>query len=84
MDDLEHYMKACSKLKHRVEQLENAIKEHAAQRLDDRCFMDDLKLYKLVGINEHPGLALPEEEFIGNCRRYWKCQQTGEEYKTNP
>lgn len=66
----------------RVEELEAAIKEHAAQRLDDRCFLDDLKLYKLVGIDEHPGLALPEAEFISNCKRYWKCQQTGEKYET--
>ena len=64
----------------RIKVLEDAIKEHAAQRLDDRCFLDDLKLYKLVGIDEHPGLALPEEEFLGNCKRYWKCQQTGEDY----
>lgn len=67
-------------LAERVLELHLAIKEHAAQRLDDRCFLDDLKLYKLVGIDEHPGLALPEEEFLGNCKRYWKCQQTGEKY----
>lgn len=64
----------------RIKELEDAIKEHAAQRGDDRCWVDDLKLYKLVGIEEHPGLKLPEEEFLSNCKRYWKCQQTGERY----
>lgn len=66
----------------RARELEEAIKEHAAQRGDDRCFLDDLKLYRLVGIDTHPGLDLPENEFLSNCRRYWKCQQTGEEYRT--
>lgn len=70
-------------LKNRIRELEEAIREHAAQRGDDRCWLDDLKLYKLVGIEEHPGLGLPEEQFLKNCKRYWNCQQTGATYRTN-
>lgn len=65
----------------RILQLEEAIRNHAAQKGDDRCWLDDLVLYRLVGIDTHQGLALPEEEFLGNCKRYWKCQQTGENYE---
>jgi hypothetical protein len=67
----------------RIKKLEDGIRKHAAQREDDRCWLDDLELYKLVGITEHPGLKMPEEKFLGNCKRYWNCQQTGKEYKTN-
>ncbi len=76
------YPATISKLQQRIDELEAAIKEHAAQREDDRCFLDDLKLYKLVGIDNHPGLSMSEEQFLSNCRRYWKCQQTGEAYQT--
>lgn len=68
----------------RILELEDAIRYHAEQNGDDRCFLDDLQLYKLIGITEHPGLALPREQFLSNCSRYWECQQTGKEYKTNP
>lgn len=62
-------------LRKRIKELEDAIKEHAAQRLDDRCQLDDLKLYKLVGINEHPGLDMPKEQFLGGCSKFYDCQQ---------
>lgn len=64
----------------RVQELESAIKYHAAQERDDRCWMDDLKLYKLVGITEHPGLSLPKEQFLSNCAKYWQCQQDKKGY----
>jgi hypothetical protein len=32
----------------RVGQLENAIRTHRDQRSDDRCWMDDLELYKVL------------------------------------
>ena len=44
------------KLKDRISELDAGIKEHASQRLDDRCQLDDKKLYALVGITDHPGL----------------------------
>ncbi len=68
--------------KGRIKELEDAVRYHAEQRGDDRCFLDDLKLYRLIGIDEHPGLALSKEEFTSNCARFWECQQTGKEYKT--
>jgi hypothetical protein len=68
------------RLQARVVQLENAILAHATTRLDDRCWLDDLNLYRLVGIEEHPGLALPESQFLSRCQQYWHCQQTGVPY----
>lgn len=70
-------------LKVHLAELQAGIIEHASQRGDDRCWLDDLKLYKLVlDIKEHPGLKLPEQEFLSNCKRYWQCQQNGVPYKT--
>ncbi|HEY9678749.1 MAG TPA: hypothetical protein V6C76_12120 [Drouetiella sp.] len=79
MDDVEQTQ--ISSLQARVKELEDAIRYHAEQRGDDRCFLDDLALYKLIGIEEHPGLNLPVDQFLSNCRRYWTCQQTGAEYQ---
>lgn len=61
-------------------ELQEAVKEHAEQLLDDRCFLDDLKLYKLVGIEDHPGLEMPKEQFLNNCSKYWECQQLKKAY----
>jgi NTP pyrophosphatase (non-canonical NTP hydrolase) len=71
----------CEKYQYRVLELEDAIKEHAAQRLDSRCQLDDKKLYELVGITTHPGLDVPKEKFLGNCGHFYDCQQSGEPYK---
>ncbi len=81
--DFQHLTAENNELRDRVKELENAIREHAAQRENDRCWLDDLKLYKLIGIDEHPGLKLPKPTFLSNCQRYWECQQAGKTY-TNP
>lgn len=73
-------LKYAHSLRIRIDILEAAIREHAAQEGDDRCWKDDLKLYKLIGIEEHPGLPLPKDQFLTNCSHYWDCQQTSKGY----
>ena len=52
-------------------ELRKAIEDHRAQRLDDRCWMDDQALYAVLkdgnlGDNSVP----PEDKMLENCRRY--------------
>jgi hypothetical protein len=77
----------------RVEKLEAAIRKHRDQRGDDRCWLDDMELYAVIGDAVSPKiLELPEKsEFLGNCARYWECRQRHEdadeavrEYKDQP
>lgn len=52
-----------------------AIRKHRAQRLDDRCWLDDYELYEALGDGETPDTRLPKrEEFIGNCEHYYACR----------
>lgn len=75
----------------RVGILETAIRKHRDQRGDDRCWLDDLELYAVLG-DEQPDLTLPlREEFLSNCSRFWECRQRHtdpeaaiEEYKGQP
>ena len=81
-DTVDYYhCKVFDALEERVKELEDAIRYHAAQRMNARCQLDDIMLYKLVGIHDHPGLDLPEAIFIDGpegCREYWRCQQRKE------
>lgn len=61
----------------KLEQLQKAIREHRDQRLDDRCWLDDQKLYAVLGEdvlanNDMP----PREKFLANCARFYerRCQ----------
>lgn len=60
----------------RIRQLENAVKKHRDQKGDDRCYLDDLELYKVLYDNVEPDLALPSKEvFLKNCERYFECRK---------
>ena len=68
-----------------LEKLKAAIREHAFERGDDRCWLDDQKLYAAAGIDlDETNTALPpKEEFLGNCARYHACRQKpGDTYVT--
>lgn len=54
-----------------------AIREHAFEKGDDRCWIDDEKLYAAAGIDlAETNTALPpKDEFLGNCARYHACRQ---------
>lgn len=59
-----------------VERLRAAIREHRDQRGDDRCWLDDRKLYALLPEADTADLTLPPEcEFLESCRRYWAQRQ---------
>jgi len=57
----------------RVAELEAAIRQHRDQRGDDRCWLDDLELYKLVGGGGDNSLP-PKEKFLTNCARYYEAR----------
>jgi len=57
----------------RAERAEGAVRAHYSQRGDDRCHLDDLKLYHEVlgeGINPYVGALPPTECMLESCRRY--------------
>jgi hypothetical protein len=55
------------------EVLRAAIKKHRAQRADDRCWLDDLELYRVLGdgIQDYDPSMPPREDFLANCARYY-------------
>lgn len=60
----------------RVAELEAAIKKHKAQKQDDRCWLDDLELYAVLGESVPEDLSLPPKEcFLHSCEKYWNFRQ---------
>ena len=54
------------------QKLENAINHHRKQKSDDRCWLDDLELYAVLGDDVLPDNSLPcKEKFLNNCSRYY-------------
>lgn len=61
-----------------IKKLRNVIRYHRDQKGDDRCWVDDLRLYEALPegpVNYDPTLP-PEEEFMANCKRFCKSRQT--------
>jgi len=61
-----------------IERLRNAIRAHRDERGDDRCWIDDLRLYASLGDGGIDGSKLrlpPKADFLGSCERYWECRQ---------
>jgi hypothetical protein len=59
------------------EELINAIKVHRLQKSDDRCWLDDQKLYAVLNDGDLGNNILPpKEKFLMNCSRYYdnRCQ----------
>lgn len=68
-----------------TKKLKAAVREHARQLGDDRCWLDDEQLYAAAGIDiDETQTALPpKEEFLGNCARYHESRQKpGHKYVT--
>ena len=60
-----------SLLKERIEQLENAIREHRDQKADDRCIFDDDKLYEVLGDGIKCGRRVGcKFDMLKNCARF--------------
>ncbi len=65
-----------------VERLQTAIRNHRDQKGDDRCWLDDAELYKVLPEGPQPlNQVPPEAEFLANCARYHKSRTVPEEYK---
>lgn len=61
-------------LKDKILKLRNAIREHRDQRGDDRCWMDDVELYKTLpeGVADADISLLSDEQFRRNCDLFIK------------
>jgi len=64
-------------LRKRITELKNAIIKHRSQKADDRCWMDDQELYKVLNDGDlgdnHVG---DPEKMLSNCKRFIqnRCQ----------
>lgn len=64
-----------------IMRLRSAIRYHRDQKGDDRCWLDDIKLYELLPETSSHELTLPpQEEFLSSCKRFWECRQ-GQTFK---
>lgn len=65
-------------LKAEVQKLRGVIRYHRDQKGDDRCWVDDLRLYELLpeGAKGYDSTLPPEEEFLANCKRFCQSRQT--------
>jgi hypothetical protein len=61
------------------DKLLGAIKEHHAQNGDDRCWLDDITIYKAAGLPIPPYLACvgDKDAMLENCRRFIKNRCEG-------
>lgn len=59
----------------RLARLEKAIRRHRDARGNDRCWQNDIDLYKELGEPLPDGPELPpRDEFLKNCAGYYECQ----------
>jgi hypothetical protein len=77
----DNYAKDC--LAERVRALEDAIKKHMHAKGHDRCWLNDLELYRVLDPEfDKMRLELPcLPEFIHNCTVYWRDSQPPEARK---
>src|SRR5690242_21828128 len=60
-----------SELQHRIAELEAAIRAHRDRRADDRCWLDDLELYAVLGDNVPPDNSVGDKlAMLENCKRF--------------
>lgn len=65
-----------SRMKARVEILESGIRQHRDEKGNDRCWLDDQRLYALLPEGPPEPQALPPiHEFIPNCVKYYYQRQ---------
>jgi hypothetical protein len=72
-EGMPHVARALRALLAEVASLRTAVREHHDQRGDDRCHLDDQKLYHAVlgeGADPYAGALPPDEDMLESCRRY--------------
>lgn len=65
-------------LKSELEKTRDAIRYHRDQKGDDRCWVDDVRLYEILPegpVGYDPTLP-PEDVFLENCKRFCRSRQT--------
>lgn len=66
-------------LKAEIRRLRTGIRKHRDQRLDDRCWMDDIELYEVLPEGIDPSFIdlrqLPKKEMMHNCDRFTDCRR---------
>ena len=70
--------KSAEFLSSEVMKLRSEIRYHRDQKGHDRCWLDDVKLYKALpeGASELANFRLPcREEFMQGCKRFWETRQ---------
>jgi hypothetical protein len=69
-------------LEKEVMRLRNAIRYHREQTLDNRCWLDDAKLYEVLPDEVLYDTTLPPKEtFLHHCEHFWECRQ-GKTFKS--
>lgn len=64
------------------DKLKTAIRTHRDQRGDDRCWMDDQKLYEALGESAGDNSLPPKEKFLANCSRFYDNRCRNAEWKS--
>jgi len=71
------------RLSKRVIELENAIREHRDAKADDRCWVDDIDLYKVLGDGIEPDICIGNpHEMFANCKRFIAMRCSGGKWKS--
>ena len=60
-----------------IKRLQDGIRYHRDQKGDDRCWVDDLRLYELLpeGPAGYDSTLPPEDVFLENCKRFCRSRQ---------
>lgn len=58
-----------------INRLKDAIREHRDQKADDRCWLDDQKLYAVLGEGPAQTALPPREEFLKSCANFYDKRQ---------
>lgn len=60
-----------------IQSLRDAVRKHRDEKHHDRCWLDDLELYKKLpeGLDKVDQQLPPEKEFLDNCKRYYDHRQ---------
>ena len=71
------------KLQIEIELLRDAIRKHRDQRGDDRCWMDDEELYRVLPEGYTPP-ARDSAVQLENCKRFIACRENPATYYVSP
>lgn len=77
MSDIDLDSMSIEELKLEAKKLRDSIRYHRDQKGDDRCWVDDLRLYEALpeGAVGHDSTLPTEEVFLANCKRFCQSRQ---------